>query len=98
VCPRFGGLRFGTHFSWANDVHRITASETAWFLRDVARLRITVDETPVESALLDLARRHQLTVYDAAYLELARRRSLLLATLDRHLARAAREEGVGLLG
>jgi predicted nucleic acid-binding protein len=39
-----------------------------------------------------------LTVYDAAYLELAQRRGLPLATLDTDLRRAASAEGVILLG
>lgn len=49
-------------------------------------------------ATLDLALAHGLTVYDAAYLELAKRSGLPMATLDRRLADAARREGVELLG
>lgn len=49
------------------------------------------------SALSDLAVRHSLSVYDAAYLDLARRRRLPLATLDRRLGDAANAEGLGLL-
>jgi predicted nucleic acid-binding protein len=45
-----------------------------------------------------LAIRHGLTAYDAAYLELAIRRSLPLATLDKALAKAARAEGVEVIG
>lgn len=45
-----------------------------------------------------LAGRHGLTVYDAAYLELAQRRRLSLATLDRALVRAAGVEGVRTIG
>lgn len=45
-----------------------------------------------------LAERHGLTVYDAAYLELALRRELPLATLDRELRAAANSEKVQLLG
>jgi predicted nucleic acid-binding protein len=45
-----------------------------------------------------LADLYGLTVYDAAYLELAQRRRLPLATLDAALARAARAAGVELLG
>ncbi len=44
-----------------------------------------------------LARRHRLTIYDAAYLELALRESLPLATLDQALAAAARSEGVEVI-
>jgi predicted nucleic acid-binding protein len=45
-----------------------------------------------------LAHRHRLTLYDAAYLELAQRRRLPLATLDSDLRAAAMAEGVPLLG
>lgn len=45
-----------------------------------------------------LAERHGLTVYDAAYLELALRRGLPLATLDEDLREAADAEKVQLLG
>jgi predicted nucleic acid-binding protein len=68
------------------------------FLRNVERLAITIDGTPDESGVLTLARRHRLTVYDAAYLELAVRNALPLATLDAMLATAARSEGVPLFG
>ena len=47
---------------------------------------------------LALAQRHTLTVYDAAYLELALRRGLPLATLDSALRDAARREGVQVFG
>jgi len=46
----------------------------------------------------DLAERFRLTVYDAAYLELAQRRTLPLATLDRELREAGAALGVTLLG
>jgi predicted nucleic acid-binding protein len=49
-------------------------------------------------AALRLAERHSLTVYDAAYLEIASRRKIPLATLDRQLRAAALNEGVQLLG
>ena len=77
---------------------RITESGTASFLRELARLPIRVDRAPAEGEVLRLAREHRLSVYDAAYLELARREGLPLATLDRDLAGAARAESVPILG
>jgi len=77
---------------------RLTERETARFLRDISRLAITIDSSPDEIQLLTLARRHRLTVYDAAYLDLARREALPLATLDEELATAARAEQVALIG
>ncbi len=44
-----------------------------------------------------LAERFELTTYDTAYLELAMRLAVPLATLDQDLARAAREAGVALI-
>jgi predicted nucleic acid-binding protein len=77
---------------------RIVESGTASFLRELARLPIRVDLVPVEAEVLRLARAHRLSVYDAAYLELAHREGLALATLDRHLAAAARAQSVPLIG
>ena len=49
---------------------RLTESDTATFLRGLARLRVTVDGLPNGADVLTLARHRGLTVYDAAYLEL----------------------------
>lgn len=70
-------------------------------LADLALLPISIDpETDRQAwtATLRLAERHRLTLYDAAYLELAQRRNLPLATLDAELRSAAGAEKVGLLG
>ena len=48
-------------------------------------------------SVLQLAVCHNLTSYDACYLELALRKALPLATLDKALRRAAVEAGVTLL-
>jgi predicted nucleic acid-binding protein len=77
---------------------RLTEQETTRFLRDISGLRISLDRTPDEAAVMALARRHRLTVYDAAYLELAQREALPLATLDGELATAAQAEQVALVG
>ena len=76
---------------------RIDEATVAAFLRRLTRLPIVIDREPDEAQLMALARRHRLTVYDAAYLELAQREDLSLATLDTQLAQAARAEGIGLI-
>lgn len=76
---------------------RLTESDTLTFLGALRRLAIAVDPALNEDVLA-LGRRHRLTVYDAAYLELARRENLPLATLDQRLATAAQAEGVSLIG
>lgn len=61
-------------------------------------LPIDLDAEPASLPVgLALARRHTLTAYDAAYLELATRVGGALATLDKALARAARAEGLLVL-
>jgi predicted nucleic acid-binding protein len=70
-------------------------------LAELALLPISLDpHTHLHAwgATAQLAARHRLTLYDASYLELAKRRSLPLATLDRELRAAARSESVVLLG
>lgn len=76
---------------------RVTAVDTTAFLRDLGRLPIRVDLNPGERLVLALARKHGLTVYDAAYLELAVRLDAPVASLDRALSAAARSEGVGIV-
>ena len=70
----------------------------AGFLRD---LPVTIDDETASKAwavTAQLAARFQLTVYDAAYLELAQRLEMPLATLDQDLRAAAGALGVSLLG
>jgi predicted nucleic acid-binding protein len=77
---------------------RLTEAGTAGFLRDLGRLAIGIDRSPDGAVLLTIARRHRLTAYDAAYLELAQREGLPLASLDAALRSAAAAAGVPLLG
>jgi len=77
---------------------RIAESDTAAFLLNLSKLRIRIDRAPDEVAVLRLARTRRLSVYDAAYLELAQREGLPLATLDADLKKAAAAEGVVLNG
>ena len=54
----------------------------------------TVDDEHDEMAVIDLAQRHDLTIYDASYLETAIRRKAKLATFDQKLATAAVKEKI----
>lgn len=77
---------------------RITPDGVAAFLADVALLPIAVDDLPRDAVVLQLARQHGLTVYDATYLELAMRIGAPLATLDAALRLAAGRAGVVTVG
>lgn len=79
---------------------RLTQAQVAQFVVLLRSLPITVDEEAprrVWDQILTLARQYGLTVYDAAYLELALRRGLPLATLDAALQAAAQAAGITLL-
>lgn len=78
---------------------RITEADVEHFLYGLLDLPIVLDEHSTESLAQDivsLSRAHQLTAYDAAYLELAMRRGMALASLDRQLDAAAGSAGVTL--
>jgi predicted nucleic acid-binding protein len=76
---------------------RISEADVGAFLRQVSRLSIFMNHEPVEADVMRLARGHRLTVYDAAYLELAMRMGSLVATLDRPLLAACEAEGLALI-
>lgn len=74
---------------------RLSRAEADRCLVHLAALPITPDrDTPAHAALLGLGRDHGLSAYDAAYLELALRLALPLATLDGPLAKAAAASGI----
>jgi predicted nucleic acid-binding protein len=80
---------------------RIDAAYRNLALGDLALLDISIDQDTDKyawSSTLHLADRFRLTLYDAAYLELAQRRSLPLASLDEKLRAAARGLDVLLIG
>lgn len=77
---------------------RITPEQSDEFLQLLGQLPIAVVLEQDHAAVVDLAREFRLTVYDAAYLALAKARDVPLVTLDRELLRAAQELGVALIG
>jgi predicted nucleic acid-binding protein len=77
---------------------RITENEMTTFFSRLARMLIDIAELQEETPIFALAQRHRLSFYDAAYLELAQRQDIALATLDQALARAAVAENVALIG
>jgi predicted nucleic acid-binding protein len=77
----------------------VTEADSQRFITLLGRLNIVTDPATAVRALgetLNLARRYQLSAYDAAYLELALRSGLPLATLGAGLAKAATTAGVPL--
>ncbi len=86
--------------SRAQNTGTLAASKAAEFITELKSLNIAADDAGVERVFTDvhrLALSYRLTSYDAAYLELAIRLNLPLATLDDELVRAARAAGVATL-
>jgi predicted nucleic acid-binding protein len=75
---------------------RITQGQAADFLRTLARLPIRLTDPASYDDVFALAERHNLSMYDASYLDLAVREHMVLATLDSQLVRSALAEGIGL--
>src|SRR5690348_16835399 len=78
---------------------RTTPADVAQFLAILGAFPITIDDETITRAWSDtlhLARAHNLSTYDVAYLELAIRRGLPLASLDDRLKAAATAVGVPL--
>lgn len=98
--PTLWRLEVANGLTMAVRRRRITAGFRADALRALALEAIDVDaETDVFAwtGSLQLADRFGLTLYDAAYLELAQRRSLPLASLDGELRDAAQILGLSVL-
>ena len=101
VVPALWRLEVANSLTVAMRRGRIDAGFRRAALGDLALLDITTDQHTDSNAwgeTLNVADRFQLTVYDAAYLELAQRRSLPLASLDDELCTAAAALGGALLG
>ena len=105
-------LEFGCHapLIWPAEIEQVlltTEGVGRAMTDDVGEARslfsdvhVAVDvDLPIANAIraASLARRHKLSVYDAMYLDLARRLDLPLATLDKRLRAAAEAQGVAVL-
>ena len=66
-------------------------------LRELGVIEQPPTQESVFGAIMELASKHRLSSYDAAYLELAIRLGLPLATLDKPFRAAAEAEGVTLI-
>lgn len=99
VVPSIWPLEVANVLAVAERRGRLREAASHRFLALLGGLPLVVDEAiavPLMSPLLALARQHRLSAYDAAYLDLARREAIPLATRDRSLERAVRSSGLEL--
>ncbi len=79
---------------------RISEADSTRFIALLSELPIIVDQEPPERMIKEifaLARKHNLSSYDASYLDLAMRKGLPIATLDKNLLAAAKRIKVSIL-
>ncbi len=100
IAPAIWALEVANGLRTAVRRGRITAGELPRIRSLVERLPVVLVEVDTRAAtgeVLDLALAHDLTTYDTAYLDLAMRRGIALATADERLQKACREAGVTLI-
>lgn len=100
VVPQIWSLEVGNTLIMAERRKRITYAEITQFLELLKFLNIDVDHETSNKGLcevLALAHSEGLTTYDAAYLELAMRKGIPLATKDKLLLKVAKKIGVKAL-
>ena len=100
LVPSVWPLEFANTLLVAERRGRLTEARASQLRDHILGLGIEVapdQPTRVLTEVLALARQHGLTAYDAAYLDLAMREGVPLATLDDRLAQAARRAGVDLV-
>lgn len=101
LVPSLWGLEAANVIAKVEGKGLVSEAQAQRFITLLGRLNIVIDQETAAHALgdtLNLARRYKLSAYDAAYLELALRSGLPLATLDAALARAAKTAGVDVFG
>lgn len=93
VVPSLWFLEVGNILVINNRRGRLSQEEVNGIVENFGSLSLISDPETATRAMfetVEIAQRHQLSVYDAAYLELASREGFKLATLDQNLASAAR--------
>jgi predicted nucleic acid-binding protein len=101
IVPPLWRLEVASAFQASLRRKRINVAFRDASLADLALLPIAIDpdcNAPVWTTVLWLSDHYGLTIYDACYLELARRRNLPLATLDQDLRQAAEKLGTQVFG
>lgn len=101
IVPALWPFEVASVLSIAERRGRMNVSTQAAFQERLRLLPISIEHRPptwLAQKILPLARTYKLSAYDAAYLELAIREVLPLATLDDDLRQAALAAGVALVG
>lgn len=100
VVPSIWLLEVGNVLLVAERKKRLSEADSTRFIALLTELPIMIEQEPPDRMLKDilaLAREHQLSSYDASYLDLATRKGLPIATLDNGLIAAAKRSQVPIV-
>lgn len=100
IVPTLWSFEVANVLLMAQKNKRITEVQVANFIDALSALPIEIDESTTSKAMhsiFALAATSDLTIYDAAYLELALREKIPLVTLDKGLIKAAKKLNVSLI-
>lgn len=100
IVPSIWPLEVGNVLLVAERKKRLSGADSARFIALLYELPITVDQEPPERMIKEifaLAREHKLSTYDASYLDLAMKKGIPIATLDKRLLKAAKRSNVSIM-
>ncbi len=100
IVPSIWPLEVGNVLLVAERKKRLSVADSTRFIALLSELPITVDQEPPERMIREiftLARENNLSTYDASYLDLAMKRGIPLATLDKRLLYAAKQNNVSVM-
>jgi predicted nucleic acid-binding protein len=98
--PSIWPLEVGNVLLVAERKKRLSEADSARFIALLAELPIVIEKEQPERMMRDilaLARKHKISTYDASYIDLAMRKGLPIASLDKDLRKAARRSRVAIL-
>ena len=98
--PSIWPLEVGNVLLAAERRKRLSEADSVRFVTLLSELPIIVEQEPPQRMIheiLALAREHKLSSYDASYLDLAMRKGLSIATIDKNLIAAAKRSRVPII-
>jgi len=98
--PSIWPLEVGNVLLVAERKKRLSEADSIRFIALITELPIIIEQESPERMIKEifaLARKHELSSYDASYLDLAMRKGLPIATLDNNLINAAKRSQVPIV-
>lgn len=98
--PSIWPLEVGNVLLVAERRKRLSEADSTRFITLLSELPIVIEQEQPERMMKDilaLARKYKISTYDASYIDLAMRKGLPIASLDKDLRKAARRSRVAIL-